>query len=272
MRIKLLPAVILLASVLMAGPEVHSQKARQKCGFISEVSGKAVLQRGRKFYLVSGMEGVYCGELIKVFAGSRVVIATCASNTRSEVPGPAEFTVTAQTLVFKTGKPRNSSAINPDLCPFFMEQTFTNLARPEVDANGDFPGGIGEMTGSAIGMGPGSRFYGYLTDIKGDVFFTDEPVQKVTGDVAPGEERVLVTQGSELSIHSCGEGKKYQVKGPALIQLRDEDGKKPVTFLRGKAWKVEDIDGHECWVNKEAIWKSDDDHTHRVGLDGKEME
>ena len=265
---KLLP-VVLLASVFAAGPEVHSEKARQQCGFISEVSGKAVLQRGSKFFLVGGMEGVYCGESIRVLAGSKVVIAQCATNTRSEIAGPAEFTVTARNLVFKTGAAKAAGALNADLCPFFMKETFANLHRPEVMANGEFRNGIGEMYGSAVGMGPGPRFDGYLTDIKGDVFFTDKPVQKVTGDVAPGAERVLITRDSELSLFSCHDGKKYQVKGPAVIQLR-EDEKKPVTFVQGKAWKVEDIDGHECWANQEAIRKAAVDNTHPVGLDGKE--
>ena len=70
MNKKLLAILTAAAVIFLAGQRIQSAEPARKCAFVSEVSGKAVLQRDGKYYLLQGMEGVYCGERVKVMAGA----------------------------------------------------------------------------------------------------------------------------------------------------------------------------------------------------------
>jgi hypothetical protein len=267
---RLLPALFLLVTISVAEHQVDSKDAGQKCAFISEVSGKVLLQRNGKYYLLSGMEGTYCGEAVKVLPRAKAVVAECTNNLKFEIPGPAEFTVAPPKLVFKSGKAKTTTKIDPDLCPFFMEEAFNTLKMyPEVDANGNIPP---ERVGTEVIYKPNAvfPFNGYVADIKGDVYFAAPEVRKLTGDVVIWEgTQIFARTDGALSIYSCGQGKKYRVEGPAVIKFNETGSGPPVGFLRGKAPEAQPIDPEECWNKKEAMFESGQENFKPVGLDGK---
>ena len=262
-----LPALLLLVAVSVAGHPVYSQGEGQRCAFIAEVSGKAVLGRGGKYYLLSGMEGAYCGEVVRVLPKAKVVVAECGDNLKFEIPGPAEFTIAPRKPVFKNGRAKNPVKIDPELCPFFLGQAFKKLRLPEVDAKGNIPP---ERVGTEIIYKPDAEyiFSGYISEIKGDVYLVSPEVLRVIGDMLPSEGTQLLSRDNgAYTIYSCGEGRKYRVEGSALVRF-NETGKMPrVDFVRGQAAKVEDVDPDACWARQEALLNQD--NFKPAGLDGK---
>ena len=266
-------AMVLAVIFLGAGQQVYSQGTAAQCAFVSEVAGKAMVLNAGKYFRLTGMNGIGCGETIKVLPGAKVVLARCSNNTKVEIAGPAEFTVGPQQLTFKSGKEQNPTAVSPDLCPFFMAQAFQMLAVTEVDAQGNDLPRNDERTGAipAPCPPPAFSFNLYLTPVAGDVYFTWPEVTRIVGDVVPGADEILVAPGGELAINSCDEGKKYQVKGPAQIRFQPQNDKtkSPVVFVNGKAGKVEKIDQKKCEVSRASVSTANPANAQPVGLDGK---
>jgi len=265
---RLLPILALAAMIFFTG-RIYSKEPPPQCAFVSEVSGKAVLARDGKFYLVSGMEGAYCGDVIKVMPGAKVVVADCGNNQKVEIRGPAEFSVEPKQLIFKKGKAGTSAKIDGELCPFFLDEAFAGPALAQVDPDGSNPEKYATFVVKDFsGTQWPAPFSGYIAEIKGEVFLVRPQVLRITGKVVPHlEDQVLSRPDGGFSVYTCPEGKKYRVEGPALIQLTsDQAGNGTVKFLTGKAAKVEEIDREKCRVSYNGGGGGE---LKPVGLDGK---
>lgn len=270
---QLLPALLLLLAAVAAGQPAGSQPVPQPapqprgCGFIAEVAGKVVLERDGKYYLLKGMEGLNCGETVRVLKGARAVYAECADNLKFEIPGPAIFTITAGKPAMKSGPMPAGVKVDPALCPFFLEQAVKRLKLPRVDADGNLP----ERQGSEIIYKPLEEyiFNGYLTEVKGEVYVSGPDVLRLTGELVPNEGMQVLTRRGSVAVMSCGEGRKYKLSGASLIRF-NEIGKTPrVEFLRGQASAVEEINVEACYARRELILNNrGKSNTRATGIDG----
>ena len=201
-----------------------------------------------------------------------MVVADCGTNVKSEITGPAEFTLEQGKLAFKQGKAGNSVKIDAELCPFFLGQAFDGPELAQVDADGSNPEKYATFVVKSFEPNPiAITFHGAVSEIKGDVYFSAPRVLKITGDVVPDDGAQLYSRADAgLTIFSCGENKKYVVEGAASIRVAaDQPGTAPVTFIAGRAARIEDLDPAKCEAVYKAALAAGQANLKLVGLDGK---
>lgn len=134
--------LLILSVLLCQSAAARSADTLKACGFVSDISGKAQIERLGKKYDVKGLEGILETDVISVEKGSSIAINLCGMLKKSNIPGPAKTVIADCTPKLQSGKMGKQPAINGDLCWRLTKSSINVVTRRKLIYLAEFQGGV----------------------------------------------------------------------------------------------------------------------------------